>query len=131
MGATLETLVPSKVRRVLIVELFGKGRHSSASDLARDLELPYGATHRELQALLAAGLVTCKKRQRAKIFGPELDHEAALPLRRLAVMHLREQGWRSPLDGKEIGPDLRRKAGVLKFARKLRVGVEYQKQRHL
>lgn len=126
MAAILDTIVPSKIRRELVVELFGKGRHASISELARDLALPYGAAHRELAALYKGGLVSKKKRGKESVFGPRLRGADAAALRRLAQATLAARGYRDPLDGREIGAMLRRKAAVLAFAKKLQVGVAEQ-----
>lgn len=116
----LEMLLTSKTRRRLVAEMYGKGRHDSVRRFALSLDLPYGHTHAEINRLHEAGLLTKEKRGNATVFGPMLTGDIAGALTRLAVDHVRIRENDGDVPIVDVTEQLKRKAGVLKYVRKLR-----------
>lgn len=70
----LDYLVASRARRALLLHLWADGESGSISALARRCGLSFTATHRELQAMEAAGLALAERQGAALEYRAERNH---------------------------------------------------------
>lgn len=81
----LEYLVVSRARRQLLQALWVAGRSGSVSILARACGLSFGAAHRELEAMAAAGLAIAERKGATVEYRPDRRHPKAKLLIALLV----------------------------------------------
>src|SRR5262245_1485993 len=81
----LEYLMPSKVRRRLLLLLWGEKARGSVVELADRAGVAFAGAHAELRAMQRAQLVRTKHDGRKEVFEANLDHPAAEPLRLLVA----------------------------------------------
>ena len=87
----LDYLVTSKARRTLLQLLWTHGRSGSVSELARVGNLSFRSAHKELNAMLSAGLAKCSHVGTATVFTAAQDHPGAEHLRFLLSPTLPER----------------------------------------
>lgn len=79
----LDYLVTSRVRRELLRLVWGENRSGSVSELARAAKVNFSAAHRELEAMLRAGLVKTERRGAELLCRQASEHPQAELLRQL------------------------------------------------
>ncbi len=79
----LEYLVTSKVRRRLLLLLWGEGERGTASELAGRIDAAFASTHSELKAMERALLIVAKREDGRDVYAANFDHPEAATLRRL------------------------------------------------
>jgi DNA-binding transcriptional ArsR family regulator len=79
----LSYLVTSRARRELLRLLWDRGAEGSVSALARRAGVSFAAAHRELQAMLAAGLARSRRAGTAVLYSANLGSSHAELVRRL------------------------------------------------
>lgn len=79
----LEYLVTSKVRRRLLLLLWGEGASGTVSDLAQRIDAAFASTHAELKAMERAFLVVAHRDGARDVYAANFDHPEAATLRRL------------------------------------------------
>ena len=95
----LQYLVTSKVRRRLLMLLWGETRRGSAAELAELANAPFGATHAELKAMLHTGLAVVVHEDGKDVYAANSRHPEADALRALARP---EQPQLSSRDDEEV-----------------------------
>lgn len=81
----LEYLVPSKVRRRLLLLLWGDKARGSVSELAARADVAFAGAHAELRAMQSAQLVRSEHDGRKEVFEANFDHPEAAALRALVA----------------------------------------------
>jgi hypothetical protein len=81
----LQYLVRSKVRRRLLVLLWGQNKRGSVGELAELAGVAFAGVHAELKAMLRAELVVSERDGGKEVFSANLEHPDAKPLRALVA----------------------------------------------
>jgi hypothetical protein len=81
----LEYLVPSKVRRRLLLLLWGENARGSVAQLAEQADVAFAGAHAELKAMQRAQLVRSEYDGRREVFEANLQHPESAALRALVA----------------------------------------------
>lgn len=79
----LNYFATSRARRELLRVLWGEKTEGSVSELARRAQVSFAATHRELDAMRAAGLAACERRGSRLVYHADRSHPQAALVARL------------------------------------------------
>jgi hypothetical protein len=82
----LQFLVTSKVRRRLLVLLWGEKKHGSVAELAELADCSFASSHSELKGMQRLRLVRSERVAGKEVFSANLDHPEAEFLSRLAMV---------------------------------------------
>ncbi len=84
MHQMLDYLVRGRARRELFRLLWGQGASGNVSDLSRRAKVTFSGSHRELEAMRAAGLARAERTSTELVYRADTDHPRAHLLRELA-----------------------------------------------